>query len=123
YTEVSSIMIDHGERITLSADQYDTESEEETEISLGDIEIVGKTSTLPIGVGKTSAGGLNLIVSEVTKGQMQEDIDDIFYSLYVSSTDPIQTGEEMSDLSSETTRVFTQYHVKQEDKQMTFVMS
>src|SRR5690625_3017777 len=123
YSEVPSIMINLGERIPLSADQYDQESEEETEIALGDIEIVGQTSTLPIGVGKTSAGGLKLIVSEATKGQMQEDIDDIFYSLYVSSTDPIQTGEEMADLSSDTMRVFNQYQANQEDKQMTFVMS
>src|SRR5699024_2955778 len=87
------------------------------------LKLLVKTSTLPIGVGKTSAGGLNLIVSEATKGQMQEDIDDIFYSLYVSSTDPIQTGEEMADLSSDTMRVFNQYQANQEDKQMTFVMS
>src|SRR5699024_11971991 len=78
------IMINLGERIPLSMSEFDPEFEEETEIALGDIEIVGQTSTLPIGVGKTSAGGLKLIVSEATKGQMQEDIDDIFYSLYVS---------------------------------------
>src|SRR5690625_3813609 len=87
------------------------------------LKLLVKTSSLPIGVRKTAAGGLNLVVSEATKGQMQEDIDYIFYSLYVSSTDPIQTGEEMADLSSDTMRVFNQYQANQEDKQMTFVMS
>lgn len=121
YSEIPSLRIDLGETIPLSSDSYS----EEEKGPFGDIEIVGKTGARPMGVSQTSFGNLDLIVSEETYEQIRafENVDTGIYYFYVSSSDPLKTGDKMEALSLDHMRVHNHYQASQEDKQLTFIMS
>lgn len=119
YVEEHAVMVNPGEKISLDLFDYDGASYGDI-----DLEIVATTDIFPMGIAPLSFNDVNLIVSEHTFNLMiDQDIPSAYYVLYLESSDPLTTEEEIFDLDLPSIDVFNNYKMHQEDQEITFIIS
>ncbi|MGG1688254.1 ABC transporter permease [Pseudalkalibacillus sp. NRS-1564] len=119
--ETKSLNAKIGESIELSSMNYETE-----EVKLiNKVKIGALTDELPMGVSRSGAGGLDVIVSEETmKGMIDKDVQkDVRTSLYMNSSDPMATQEAIEEMKRSDLYVYNVFQNRQRDKQMILFMS
>src|SRR5699024_10523137 len=89
--ESIAIKMDPGDSLELSYDDWQAD----TQIPLGDLEVVALANKLPLGVEVGYQGSLNMIISEETLAQLNKDnlITEATFALYLTSSDPLAVHE------------------------------
>ncbi|HLR15427.1 MAG TPA: ABC transporter permease, partial [Bacillota bacterium] len=123
YKEQRAIDIKQGEELALVVDNYDDES-----VHLGQLTVAGISDSFPMGVEPIRYDpGVNVIISETAYEQLHiEENDFIFppyYKLYLTSSDAIATGDEITALEYPGLSMFNISKMNQDDQQFTFVIS
>lgn len=120
YVEEQAVMVNPGEKISL--DLFDFNGKPYGTID--HLEILTTTDTFPMGVSPLGVNGVNLIVSESTFNQMLAyDLPSSDVNMYLESTDPLKTEEDINELDPPSSHVFNHYKVNQDDKEMNFIIS
>ncbi|WP_273851758.1 ABC transporter permease [Guptibacillus spartinae] len=121
FKESKSINIEAGESIDLYTMNYETEEE----TFRNKVEVGALTDEVPMGVSTTSAGGVDVIVSEETMNQLiDKDLqEDVQTYLYMNSSDPMATQEAIEDEKGTNLSVYNVFQSRQRDKQMILFMS
>ncbi len=121
YVETKAIHMNTGQSIDLM--NKDWETEEETH--LGKIEIAALTDQYPMGIRTLGLGGLNIIVSEQVMDQLTRDhkTNTIQTYLYLNSSDPMATQQEIEELKENNIYVVNKYQQRQKEEQMIMLMS
>jgi len=121
FVETKAIHMNMGQSIDLI--NKDWETEEET--NLGKVEIAAFTDQYPMGIRMIGVGGLNIIVSEQVMNQLTRDhkINDIMTYLYLKSSDPMATQQEIEEMKENNIYVGNVYQQRQQEEQMIMLMS
>lgn len=122
--ETKAIIMNAGDSLEVSFNDW-TEGSSIRNIELGAFEAVALTDKRPMGVDPADVGSLNMVVSEETFAQLNADdeIKEIRYALYLTSTDPIATDEKIEELKDTTMYLSNLYKNRQDDEQMTLLIS
>ncbi|MFK3960853.1 ABC transporter permease [Pseudalkalibacillus hwajinpoensis] len=119
--ETKSLNARIGESIELYSMNYETE-----EVKLiNNVEIGALTDELPMGVSRSGAGVLDVIVSEETmNGLIDKEVQkDVRTSLYMNSSDPMATQEAIEEGKRSDLYVYNVFQNRERDKQMILFMS
>ncbi|SDY67646.1 putative ABC transport system permease protein [Evansella caseinilytica] len=93
-------------------------------IDVGQVEIVALTDQYPMGVMPAGVGGVNVIVSEKVMDQLfNEAAIDTWMYLYLKSSDPLKTQQQIEELKSHYMSVHNLYQSRQREEQMVLLMS
>ncbi|MEH7124653.1 FtsX-like permease family protein [Bacillus sp. JJ1773] len=92
---------------------------------LNQVVVAGLTGQHPMGVMPAGPGGLNLIVSEDVMEKLIGDsnVIDIQTALFLKSSDPMETQEEIEELKESYMYVFNIYLGRQQEEQTIMIMS
>lgn len=101
----------------------DGESEKETDVNK--VKIAALTDQFPMGINSAGIGGLNIIVSERVMDQLINDKvkDDIQKYLFLKSTDPMKTQQEIEEMKETNIDVHNMYQYRKQDEQKIMLMS
>jgi putative ABC transport system permease protein len=123
FVETKSIHTNVGETLELNLMNYETEEQQ----FLANIEVVALTGQLPMGISTSSLGGLDIIVSEdiLTKivAGNEKARSEIQTELYMNSSDPLATQDELDKITDSGTHVYNVYQRRQEQEQVIVLMS
>ena len=121
YVETKAIHMNIGQSIDLINKDWETE----IETNLGKIEIAAFTDQYPMGIRTIGLGQLNIIVSEQVMDQLTRDhkINDIMTYLYLNSSDPMATQQEIEEMKENNIYVGNMYQQRQKEEQMIMLMS
>lgn len=122
YVETKSIHAKVGQSIELH--YYDNEKEED--LYFNKVEVAALTDQLPMGVFPAGVGGLNIIVSENALNQLlndQQDIQGVGTNVYLKSSDPLKTQQEIEEAKTNNQYVYNLYRIRQNDEQMILMLS
>ncbi|WP_449539157.1 ABC transporter permease [Ferdinandcohnia sp. Marseille-Q9671] len=124
FVETKSIHTNVGNSIELNSVVY--EGEEIEEQFLNKIEIAALTKELPMGVTTSRLGGLDIIVSEDVLNKIVSNNEraksEVQTELYMNSSDPLGTQEELDKVTNSSTHVYNVYQRKQEQEQLVLLM-
>lgn len=123
FVETQSIHTNVGDTIELNIMNYETEEQQ----YLANIEVVALTDQLPMGISTSSLGGLDIIVSEdiltkIVTGN-EKARSEIQTELYMNSSDPLATQDELDKITDSGTHVYNVYQRRQEQEQVIVLMS
>src|SRR5690625_1924222 len=105
-----------------SIDIYGFDEENYETNYLDEINIAHITTERPMGVHQASEGEVLFIVSEQTFKQLNNgEINQS--SLYLTSSDPIKTDEDINEISEVTVDMFNRYRTRQSDQQLLLIVS
>jgi putative ABC transport system permease protein len=121
FVETNTIKTSLGEFIDLFTINYDTNEEK----YLNKVEIGALTNEVPMGIQTSSAGGLDVIVSEKTMHHLiNEQVEkDVNPYLYLNSSDPIATQDAIEEVKESDMYVYNVYERRQQEQQMILLMS
>ena len=123
FIDTKSIHINVGDTLALNLMNYETEEQQ----FLANIKAQALTDQLPMGTTTSSLGGLDIIVSEdiltkVVEGN-EKAKSEIQTELYMNSSDPMATQDELDKITDSGTHVYNVYQRRQEQEQMIIMMS
>jgi len=123
FIDTKSIHINVGDTLALNLMNYETEEQQ----FLANIKVQALTDQLPMGTTTSSLGGLDIIVSEdiltkVVEGN-EKAKSEIQTELYMNSSDPMATQDELDKITDSGTHVYNVYQRRQEQEQMIIMMS
>ncbi|WP_099364359.1 FtsX-like permease family protein [Fredinandcohnia onubensis] len=123
FVETKSIHTNVGDTLALNLMNYETEEQQ----FLANIKVVALTDQLPMGISTSSLGGLNIIVSEeiltnIVAGN-EKASSEIQTELYMNSSDPLATQDELDKITDSGTHVYNVYQRRQEQEQVIVLMS
>lgn len=116
YVETKAIHTKIGNKIDL----YDDPDRKEA-THIDQIEVVALTAKYPMGMINTAVGGLNVIVSESSFHQL-EHVESRSY-LYLISTDPLKTQQEIEELKEPSIFIHNIYQNRQQEQQFITILS
>lgn len=123
FVETKSIHTNVGDTLALNLMNYETEEQE----FLANIKVAALTDQLPMGISTSSLGGLDIIVPEeiLTKivAGNEKAISEIQTELYMNSSDPLATQDELDKITDSGTHVYNVYQRRQEQEQVIVLMS
>lgn len=124
YKEQRAIDIKQGEEIALAVENY----EDEDSVQIGQLTVAGITDTFPMGVEPIRYDlGVNVVISEAGYEQLHVEENDFifppYYKLYLTSSEVIKTGDEITALDYPSLSMFNITKMNQDDQQFTFVIS
>lgn len=123
FVETKSIHTNVGETLELNLMNYETEEQQ----FLANIKVVALTGQLPMGISTSSLGGLDIIVPEeiLTKivAGNEKARSEIQTELYMNSSDPLATQDELDKITDSGTHVYNVYQRRQEQEQVIILMS
>jgi len=123
FVETKSIHTNVGETIELNLMNYETEEQQ----FLANIKVVALTDQLPMGISTSSLGGLDIIVPEETLTKIvagnEKARSEIQTELYMNSSDPLATQDELDKITDSGTHVYNVYQRRQEQEQVIVLMS
>lgn len=117
YVEGKAINTSLGDKISLSYEDWETETTHE----LGSITVVGLTSEVPAIRHDGYPGNVTIVVSDDTFEQIMGEFAPTNYTLYLISSDPMQTQLELDGIDS-ITGISNPYEWQQRDQQMLMIM-
>ncbi|WP_010283687.1 FtsX-like permease family protein [Bacillus timonensis] len=123
FIETKSIHTNVEDTIKLNTMNYETDEQH----FLANIEVAALTDQLPMGISTSALGGLNIIVSEdqleniVSGNEMAKS--EIQAELYMNSSDPMATQDELDKVTDSGTHVYNVYQRRQEQEQMVVMMA
>ncbi|THE11364.1 ABC transporter permease [Bacillus timonensis] len=124
FVETKSIQTKVGQPIDLYTMSYEDDEEEQF---VNKIEIASLTDQLPMGVNTSGPGGLDIIVSEDVLTKLVSDNEkvknEIQAELYMNSSDPMATQDELDKMTDSGTHVYNVYQRRQEQEQLVVMMS
>jgi len=88
-----------------------------------EVEIAALTDQFPMGILPSGAGVLNLIVSEQVMDDLVENPEDMFYFLYLKSSDPMKTQQQIEELKELHLSLYNVYQAREREEQMVMLMS
>lgn len=121
YGEATAIHMNAGESLELTYDDWQAD----TQIPLGEIEVVALTDQLPLGVQMGYQGSITMIVSEETLAQLNKDnyITEEIFSLYLTSSDPLGIHEELMEMKESNMVIYNHHKDRQEEEQFLLLIS
>ncbi len=124
YKEQRAMDIQQGEEITLAVENYQVDEI----VDIGQLTVAGISNTFPMGVEPIRYQlGVNVVISETGYEQLHIDEYDFifppYYKLYLTSSDAIQTGDEIAALDYPSLSMFNFAKMNQDDQQFSFVIS
>ncbi|MCM3763962.1 ABC transporter permease [Neobacillus niacini] len=122
YVETKAIHAKAGQSIDLL--YMDSETQEEA--MLDKVTIAALTDQFPIGISPAGLGGLDIIVSEQTMNRLagnEKLADGPQTFVYLKSTDPMKTQQEIEDLKDTKLAIYNAYQSRQRGEQMIMLMS
>ncbi|MBS4177979.1 ABC transporter permease [Lederbergia citrea] len=121
YVETKAIHKKIGETLDL----YYGDGENGEEKHLNKIKIAALTDQFPMGIYPAGLGGLNVIVSDQVMNQLVDKklTDNTFSRLYLKSSAPMKTQEEIEDMKEGNMYVHNLYQARQQEEQMVMLMS
>lgn len=121
FVETKAIHTKIGEKINLL--YADWETEEQT--TLENIEVAAMTDQYPMGVQSGGVGGLDIIVSEQVMKKLTNQLPtpEIATSIYLKSSDPLKTQQEMEEMKEKGLSVYNVFQQRQQEEQMIMLMS
>lgn len=131
YVEVPTIHAKAGDKLILQHNERSTRMEakdgeaDEIETLLGEVEIIALTDEHPMGVYKSSPGGLNVIISTDTLGQLLNGhaAHRLSTRLYLNSESPLTTQQQVEEMNAPNMYVHNLYQERQNEEQMVLMMS
>lgn len=119
--ESIAIKMDPGDSLELSYDDWRAD----TQIPLGDLEVVALANKLPLGIEVGYQGSLNMVISEETFAQLTKDnlITEATFALYLTSSDPLAVHEKLMDLKASNMYINNHHKVRQEEEQFLLLIS
>lgn len=123
YVEQQPLNIKVGQKMKL----HGYNEGENTNYPIGELTIAGTTETFPLGIQAVRyQPGVNVLLSKGAFEQLSMEKIGFTHqpnnSLFMTSSDPVKTDEEIIDLDGEGIRVFNTYTDKQEEDQFLFVI-
>lgn len=123
YKEQRAIDVKKGENIDLNVENYEGDG-----VHIGQLTVAGISNSFPMGVEPIRYQlGVNVVISETGYEQLKiEEYDFIFppyYTLYLTSSDAIITGDEIAALDYPGLSMFNFAKMNQDDQQFSFVIS
>ncbi|RFB18547.1 ABC transporter permease [Bacillus sp. HNG] len=123
FVETKSIETKVGNTIDLVRLNYENDEQQ----FVNTIEIGALTTQLPMGISSSGPGGLDIIVSEDVLTKIVSDNEtvknEIQAELYMNSSDPMATQEELDKMTDSGTHVYNVYQRRQEQEQMVVMIS
>ncbi|TCJ02321.1 ABC transporter permease [Cytobacillus praedii] len=121
FVETKAIHTKIGEKINLL--YADWETGEQTK--LDDIEVAAMTDQYPMGVQSGGVGGLDIIISEQVMKKLTDQIPspEIATSIYLKSSDPMKTQQEIEEMKEKGLSVYNVFQQRQQEEQMIMLMS
>ncbi|MDR4887370.1 FtsX-like permease family protein [Fredinandcohnia sp. QZ13] len=123
FVETKSIETKVGNTIDLVRLNYENDEEQ----YVNTIEIGALTTQLPMGISSSGPGGLDIIVSEDVLTKIVSDSEttknEIQAELYMNSSNPMATQEELDKMTDSGTHVYNVYQRRQEQEQMVVMIS
>lgn len=123
FVETKSIHTNVGDKLALNLMNYETEEQQ----FLANIKVIVLTDQLPMGISTSSLGGLDIIVPEeiLTKivAGNEKARSEIQTELYMNSSDPLATQDELDKITDSGTHVYNVYQRRQEQEQVIVLMS
>ncbi|GGB69504.1 FtsX-like permease family protein [Fictibacillus barbaricus] len=121
FIETKTINTEPGLMIDLYAMNYDTEEQ----VFLDKVKIGALTDRVPMGIDTSEIGGLDVIVTERTMDTLikEQDEGDVSANLFMNSSDPMATQEEIEDLKQSDLYVHNVYQNRQKVRQLVMLMS
>ncbi|MED3572307.1 ABC transporter permease [Cytobacillus praedii] len=121
FVETKAIHTKIGEKINLL--YADWETGEQTK--LDNIEVAAMTDQSPMGVQTGGVGGLDIIISEQVMKKLTDQIPspEIATSIYLKSSDPMKTQQEIEEMKENGLSVYNVFQQRQQEEQMIMLMS
>ncbi|MED3553274.1 ABC transporter permease [Cytobacillus praedii] len=121
FVETKAIHTKIGEKINLL--YADWETGEQTK--LDNIEVAAMTDQYPMGVQSGGVGGLDIIISEQVMKKLTDQIPspEIATSIYLKSSDPMKTQQEIEEMKENGLSVYNVFQQRQQEEQMIMLMS
>ena len=121
YVETKAIHTKIGEKLNVLYEDWETGEK----TNLDNVEIAATTDQYPMGVQSNGVGGLDIIVSEQVMNKLTENISnpEIASYLYLKSSDPMKTQQEMEEMKESSFSFYNVYQGRQQEEQMLMLMS
>lgn len=122
YAETKAIHTKIGEKLDLLIHDFETGEE----APLNEITIAALTDQLPMGVETYDLSSLNLIISENTLEQLDDEaLDEVGQSfvLYLTSDDPLDTQKKIEEIEEVRHAIYNVYQNRQGEEQLILLMS
>ncbi|MFE8697368.1 ABC transporter permease [Cytobacillus sp. FJAT-53684] len=121
YVETKAIHTKIGEKFNVLYEDWETGEK----TNLDNVEIAATTDQYPMGVQSNGVGGLDIIVSEQVMNKLTENISnpEIASYLYLKSSDPMKTQQEMEEMKESSFSFYNVYQGRQQEEQMLMLMS
>lgn len=121
FVETKAIHTKIGEKINLL--YADWETGEQTKLE--NIEVAATTDQYPMGVQSGGVGGLDIIVSEQVMKKLTDQLPnpEIATSIYLKSSDPMKTQQEMEEMKENGLSIYNVFQQRQQEEQMIMLMS
>jgi putative ABC transport system permease protein len=121
FVETKAIHTKIGEKINLHYEDW--EIGEKTKLE--DLEVAATTDEYPMGVQSDGVGRLDIIISEQVMKKLTDQIHspEIATSIYLKSSDPMKTQQEIEEKKENGVSVYNVFQQRQQEEQMIMLMS
>lgn len=121
FVETKAIHTKIGEKINLHYEDWETGEKTKLE----DLEVAATTDEYPMGVQSDGVGRLDIIISEQVMKKLTDQIHspEIATSIYLKSSDPMKTQQEIEEMKENGLSVYNVFQQRQQEEQMIMLMS
>lgn len=121
FVETKAIHTKIGEKINLHYEDWETGEKTKLE----DLEVAATTDEYPMGVQSDGVGRLDIIISEQVMKKLIDQIHspEIATSIYLKSSDPMKTQQEIEEMKENGLSVYNVFQQRQQEEQMIMLMS
>lgn len=121
YVQTKAIYTNVGQSIELT--NFYKENGEETKANK--VIVAALTDQAPMGMNPSGVGGLNMIVSERVMNLLADDEDliNVQTYLYLKSSEPVRTQQEIDEMYETNLNVFNVYQSRKSEEQLILLMS
>lgn len=122
FKEERTFLGDVGDKVELMTHDYETDEV----VNSGELTVVGMTDEVPMGIlSKRAYAGIDILLSKEAYEQLDysDEWGEGQNRLYMSSSDPMKTGEELKEIKASNMHIYNYEEEKQKEEQLNFVMS